>query len=286
MEKTFRKKDGVTLVEVLIVLVIAAFLAAGVYRTFLGQQKTYVVQEQVVDTQQNARLSTERMMREIRSAGFGNVSMVLPVTLGSGTYNNVVNPNTPSAGSLTILSAIQGAGSLTVEGTAGQNQIKVSMLTDALGNTLFDTGDRKYVSIGGVEGHRISSIDGGTKTLTLAEPLILTHPVGTPLFGIRATSYQVEEVAGIPLITINENLGSGSQPLTDNIEALQFRYTLADGSQTDSPANPGDIRMVRVSVTARTSVSDPDLKGGDGYRRRQFASNVHLKNMGIAGIAP
>ena len=286
MEMTFRKKDGVTLIELLIVLVIAGFLAAAIYRTFLGQQKTYVVQEQVVDTQQNARLSIERMMREIRSAGFGNVSKVLPVTLSSGTYNNVVNPNTPSAGSLTILSAIQGAGSLTVEGTAGQNQIKVSMVTDPLGNTLLDTGDRKYISIGGVESHRISSIDGGTKTLTLAEPLILTHPVGTLLFGIRATSYQVEEVAGISLITINENSGSGSQPLTDNIEALQFRYTLADGTQTDSPVNPGDIRMVRVSVTARTSVSDPDLKGGDGYRRRQFASNVHLKNMGIVGIAP
>jgi prepilin-type N-terminal cleavage/methylation domain-containing protein len=286
MEAFFKKDAGMTLTELLVALVVGALILAGVYRTFAGQQKTYAVQEKIVDTQQAARLSIERMIREIRMAGFGNILMVLPVTLSTGTYSNFVNPDAPSPGSLTILSAIQGAGSLTVAGNSGQNQITVSTLTDSQGNPLFDTVDRKYISVGGVESHRVTAVDNGTNTVTLADSLILNHPVGTSVFGIRAISYQVVIAGETPLLMRNENVGTGNQPVADNIESLQYRYTLANGTETDLPANPAEIRMVRVSVTARTAVSDPDLKEGDGYRRRQFASNIHLKNMGIGRIAP
>ncbi len=286
MDPSFKKNAGITLVELLMALVISSLILAGVYRTFLGQQKTCVVQEQVVDTQQAARLSIERMIREIRLAGFGNIPMVLPVTFSAGTYNNIVNPDAPSLGSLTFISAIQDAGGLAVVVQSGQNQITVSTLTDNQGNPLFDTVDRKYISIGGVESHRITAIDNGTKTLTLADTLILNHPAGTPIFGIRAVSYQVVEAEGTPLLMRNENVGTGNQPVADNIESLQYRYTLVNGTETGSPANPAEIRMVRVAVVARAAVSDPDFKGGDGYRRRQFASNIHLRNMDIGSVAP
>jgi hypothetical protein len=76
----------------------------------------------------------------------------------------------------------------------------------------------------------------------------------------------------------NENMGGGAQPLSDNIENLQFTYLDADGNVT---ANPLDIRIITVSLTAKTEKQDPDLEVGDGYRRRQIASNIHLRNMGI-----
>ena len=281
MELAFKDKKGITLIELMIVLVIGSFIAAGAYRTFAGQQKTYTVQDQIVDIQQNARASIQRMVREVRLAGFGNVLMVLPATINSVTYNNVVNPDTPAAGSLTILSAIVGAGALTAQGNFGKNQITVSRLNDDQGSPLFDTSNRKYVSIGGVESHEISSIDNGTKTITLKDTLIFKHSAGTSVFAIRALTYQVVVVSGTPLLMRDDNSGSGAQPLSDNIEALQLMYTLVDDSQTGSPAKPADIRMVRVSVTARAEKADPDLKAGDGYRRRQFATNIHLKNLGI-----
>src|SRR4030043_1288475 len=40
------KSKGVTLIELLIALVISAILVAGIYRTFIHQQKTYATQEQ------------------------------------------------------------------------------------------------------------------------------------------------------------------------------------------------------------------------------------------------
>jgi len=275
MNTILKKNRGLTLIELLIALVISSLLVAGLYRTFIGQQKTHTVQNQVVDMQQNVRAAIQRMMAEIRMAGFGNVSMVLPVTFTSGTFNNVLNLDTPTAGSLTILTSVGGTATLAIGGGAGQTQIVVSTLTDSQGNALFDMGNRKYVSVGGLESRMITSIDNGTKTLTLNGPLTFPHPIGTPLFTVMALSYQVN---GTHTLLRDENLGAGAQPQADNIENLQFEYFDADGILT---ATPTEIRVIRVSLGARTENQDLDLENGDGYRRRQIASNIHLRNMGI-----
>jgi len=275
MHSPLRQNKGITLIELLVALVIAGILIAAVYRTFLSQQKTYTVQEQVVDMQQNMRLAINRMMTEIRMAGFGNVSMVLPVTIGANTFNNAVNLNTPTVGALTIVSATGGAATLTILASVGQNQVILSTLTDATGNPLFDMGTRKYICIGGLESHTITSIDSGTKTITLNGTLLFTHPIATPVFTIKALSYQVD---GTFTLLRDENLGDGAQPQADHIENLQFATFDDNGNPT---VNSPDIRMIRVSLRARTEMQDPDLKGADGYRRREIASNIHLKNMGI-----
>lgn len=274
----FKKEKGLTLIELLIAMVISALVIAGLYRTFIGQQKTYSVQEQIVDMQQNARAAVNRMMTEIRMAGFGNVSMVLPITFTTGTFNNVLNLNTPTAGSLTIVSATEGTSTLMAEGEVGQSQIFVSTLEDDMGNTLFDTGNRRYVSIGGLESYEITSVDPGTKTITLNGSLVYRHPIGTPVFNIKALSYQIASLNGIPTLLRDENLGNGPQPLADSIENLQFTYLDVGENPT---SNPPDIRIIRISLTARGERQDSDLNNGDGYRRRQIVSNIHLRNMGI-----
>ena len=276
MKKTLRNQNGVTLIELLIALVISTFLIAAIYRTFIGQQKTFTSQEQVVDVQQNIRIAIGNMMREIKMAGFGNITMVLPATINGTIYTNIVNPDTPAANALTILSATNPGSTLTTEGGVSQSQIVVSTLTDSQGNQLFDTTNRKYISIGGVESNIITAVNSGTKTLTLTGPLGFKHEVGTPVFTIRALSYQVVVENGIPVLKRND--GGGSQPEADGIETLQFQYLDSNGNVTATPAN---IRIIRVSLTAKTNVQDPDYKEGGGYRRRQIASNIHLRNMGI-----
>jgi prepilin-type N-terminal cleavage/methylation domain-containing protein len=284
MDSLLRKNNGITLIELLVALSISGILVGAIYRTFIGQQKTYTVQERVVDMQQNVRAAINRMMTEIRMAGFGNVSMLLPapygsgpgVTIGGTTYNDVVNPNTPVAGSVTILC---GMGSTIITGFPALNQITVNSLTDSQGNTLFDTGDRQYVSIGGIESYRITNIAGNT--LTLSGNLTYAHPVNTLVFAIRAVSYQVDGT----LTLLRDEIPRPStqavaqpQPIADNIENLQFVYLNANGNP---PAQNADIRVIEVTLRARTDSSDPDYKSDGGYRKRQIASRIHLKNMGL-----
>jgi len=277
LDTTSRKNSGITLVELLVSLAIFGLVTGGLYRTFVSQQKVYVVQDQVVDMQQNLRGAVNRMVNEIRMAGLGNIPMVLPVTSGGKTFPNVINPDSPTNGSISILSGIEGPCNITADVKFGDMQVKVSSLTDSSGNPLFDTNNRRYISIGGIESHLIQSIANPDK-INLMEPLLYDYKAGTPVFCIRAITYQIVVEDGTPTLKRDDNTGAGSQSLSDSIENLQFAYFDANGNPTAAPAN---IRMVRITITARADRPDPDFKEGDHYRRRQVTSNVHLLNMDL-----
>jgi Tfp pilus assembly protein PilW len=269
---------GVALIELLLALVISSLFIAASYRTFIHQQKTYVVQDQVADMQQNARVSIERMIEEIRMAGFGNLSTVLPVTLGTQTFANIVNPDSPAANDLTILSAT--GGTATITGILSQNQIVVSRLQDDQGNPLFDTADRRYISVGGLESHTIAAIDDATRTITLNGTLQYNHPVGmTLIFGIKAITYQVANENGVLTLTRDENTGDGPQDVAENVERIQFEYFDMNGNPT---ANPASIGMVKITLVARTNIADSEYKAGDGYRRREIACNIYIRNIQLS----
>lgn len=82
--------------------------------------------------------------------------------------------------------------------------------------------------------------------------------------------------------------------MTD-IEAVEFRYQLADGSWTLTPGTPADIRLVEISLLGRTRTVDPNHKNtttyktasgaslgpyNDGFRRQMLTSTVKFWNMG------
>ncbi len=73
-------------------------------------------------------------------------------------------------------------------------------------------------------------------------------------------------------------MGAGGQAMADNIEDLRFGYFDANGNP---PAQNADIRVIQLSLRGRASASDPDYKTDGGYRKRQIASSIHLKNMGL-----
>ena len=63
-------EKGITLIELLVGLVTAAIVLAGVYRVFISQTRTYAVQDQMVEVQQNVRGAMEIILRDLRMTGF------------------------------------------------------------------------------------------------------------------------------------------------------------------------------------------------------------------------
>ena len=61
---------GYTLVELLVAMAITLVVMAGVYKVYVSQQDSYLLQEQVAELQQNARTAKYIMTREIRMAGY------------------------------------------------------------------------------------------------------------------------------------------------------------------------------------------------------------------------
>lgn len=282
LNRTLKNKNGVTLIELLIALVISALLIAALYRTFIGQQKTYVVQEQVVDTQQNVRVAINKMMRDIRMAGFGGVGDVLSQVGGVNGFTDVIAPN---ANSITIVGGFRQVSTLAAEAAGGQSQVTLASAADA---SQFDGAAHRFISIGGTESNIVSSRVGAT--LTLSNPLKLTYkitdqlgnPVIIPIFKIHAITYGLRNDDGVPVLfrdLYSNTISSQRDTVAENIENIQFEYLDANGALTVNPAN---IRMVRATVTARTDRSDPDFKSGDGVRRRTIASNIYVRNMGLS----
>jgi prepilin-type N-terminal cleavage/methylation domain-containing protein len=275
-----KRCKGLTLIELLVAMAISAILIAAIYRTFIGQHKTYMVQEQVVDMQQNVRVAINRMMREIRMAGFGNVRDVLSLWGGVNGFTQEITPGSSSFGdTITIVGGFKqirrdNGDPILITSVSGK-VITLNYSTDE-----FDKPAHKFICIGGVESNTVQS--RSERILTLDGPLRYTHPPGTPIFKIHAIRYGLRNDDGVRVLFRDlypNTVSSQRDTVAENIENVQFEYFDADGKPTAIPAN---IRMVKVTVTARTSMSDPEFKGGaEGYRRRRIASNILVRNMGV-----
>ena len=267
---------GVTLVELMIALMMSGILIAALYRTFIGQQRTYTVQEQVVDMQQNVRVSIHRMMSEIRMAGFGNVNNALNLVGGVNGFTQVITPNNNT---LTIVGGFKQVkrdnGDPILINSVGKDPTGKNTLTLNYATDNFDGAKHHFISIGGLESNTVASRSGSVLTLNL--PLTLIPRAGTPIFKIQAITYDLGLSDGKNVLRRNENTGGGAFAVAENIENVQFEYFDANGNPTGIPSN---IRMLKVTVTARTDMPDPEFAGGDGYRRRQIASNIYIRNMG------
>ena len=77
---------GFTLVELMIALAMSGILVAAVYAAYNLQQKTYYVQEEVGEMQQNIRAAIEIMSGDIRMAAYdpnGDANADIPVATNS-----------------------------------------------------------------------------------------------------------------------------------------------------------------------------------------------------------
>jgi prepilin-type N-terminal cleavage/methylation domain-containing protein len=264
-----KKKDAVTLIELLIALMLSSILTAVLYRAVISQQKNYTVQDRVAEMQQHARVAMGQMTKEIRMAGYGGDMLSV-----FGNINGFTDIITPNTNAITIILADE-VGVLKQNTAKGANELRV---TNA---KIFNAEKKRYLCLSGLNNYSVRSVTGDTIALTT--PLTEGHPINQPVYLVKAISYYLGLSDGKAVLRRNENTGGGGQPLADNIESLEFTYFDVNGNVT---GNPADIRMVKVTVTAKTEMSDPEYQGGDGYRRRTLSSNIKVRNMGLMAILP
>ena len=140
------KKNGVTLIELLIALVLSSILTAVLYRAFISQQKTYTVQDQVADMQQNVRIAMGQMTREIRMAGYGGNMLSI-----FGNVNGFTNIITPASNAITIILGDE-VGVLKQNTPKGSNELKVSNAR------IFNNDKKKYLCLNGLNNYSVQSV--------------------------------------------------------------------------------------------------------------------------------
>jgi len=77
--------------------------------------------------------------------------------------------------------------------------------------------------------------------------------------------------------------GGQNNPVAENIQSLDFVYTLADGSTTSTPTNLSQIRTIHITLTARTAKPDLDYATNGGYRTYTLQSSITPRNCRITG---
>jgi type IV pilus assembly protein PilW len=132
---------------------------------------------------------------------------------------------------------------------------------------------------------------------------------GTPDEGdeVETFSYSLYDAYGDGDLDLGRRHKALLQAVAENIDAIEFNYTMVDGTQTTTPGTLDDIRVVQVSILARASQADReftnsitytpgsgnaawDINGAtvgtgnppnDNFRRRLLITTVQCRNMGL-----
>ena len=78
--RTKRKESGLTLIELMVAMTIGLFLVAVIGNLFVGAKQTYRTQDNLARLQENGRFALELLGRNIRDAGYTNISFAPPAS--------------------------------------------------------------------------------------------------------------------------------------------------------------------------------------------------------------
>ncbi len=87
-----QQQSGMTLIEIMVALLIGAFLLGGVLQIFIGSKQTYRVQENLFRLQENARFAMYFLSKDIRRAGLQGCPSIRSVTANVVTEVPVIPP--------------------------------------------------------------------------------------------------------------------------------------------------------------------------------------------------
>lgn len=303
-----RRMAGFTLVELMIAITITALALAAVYTSFIVQQRSFVVQDELSETQISSKIAFDILVNRIRSAGFGYPTTETPNINGvSGIIATGDAGNGNSPDSITVVGGFRVVGIIGVP--AGQSSTAIEQ-KDATGYFLdicyttgirFNTGNMRHLSIDGVFYAEIIGINDNAATadcgvlprsrLYLDRPISIEFPVARPIYLIENVVFQLNG-SDLQIVTL-----SGRETLVSNIDDIQFAYAIDaddDGEIDDQNGNntidPGDyinppiapgakILGVRANLLARAANPDQTLNP----LTKPFPNGITLENGNTIG---
>ncbi len=289
------KNKGFTLIEILVALAILGIVLAGIYSVYTMQHKSYIVQEQVANMQQNERIAMQMITRDIRMAGLGMAAPELGINdFGDGGgYDGsdtitiayyVFNPNNSKGGRTQIngdTGPITAASSvnLPVEDTTGFNA----------GDWVFvyptppaDTQSYALICITSINAGALVHTPGGSGSCASAQNVVYSNGGTIELTNLNARVRNINPkktgsesgliayaIADGYVLTRSVN-GGAAQPLADNIEDMQIAYGFDSDNdgvvdlwiQNPAGQNMANLREIRVTLVARTTREDPEWQAG------------------------
>jgi type IV pilus assembly protein PilW len=323
------RQQGFTLIELLVAMALALVVMGAVFKTFKSQQDSFIIQDQVAAMQQNLRGAMYILTRDLQMAGYFTNFDRNPRTLDWDDHDNddntatgteAIRPlifagdNVSAAGddikngtdTLTIVKAgnevrALDPGESASSGGAGSATITLASLDfDGDGNGDLNGTTKKFgllvkSDLRTAEFFEVQSISGSN--IAPAAGLSNSYTAGDLICRVDVILYKVDDQDPARPNLVRRNLGnsSGATTIAENIDNLQLRYQLNNGSWTDDPAgNEALVRAVRVFMLARSShthrgftdtqtytMGNGSVTPNDGFRRKLLCSTVKTRNIGL-----
>ncbi len=185
---------GLTLVELMVGLAIGFIVIGAVYRTFTTQQRSYSIQDQVAEAQQNARVGMNILMRDLRMAGYGKPEG--DVIINGATYTHSIDverdPEEEDSDVIVVVGCFgTPKGYLTRTADKEDREITVKSTGNEL-SRIFDPERSNYIFIGGIERLEVDvAPDSDEGILTLNGPLVKRYPTGVLSAAVRTEDTQI-----------------------------------------------------------------------------------------------
>ena len=327
-DKPARSVAGFTIIELLIAIALGMVILAGLFRTFKVQHDSYVIQDQVSAMQQNLRAAMYMITRDLQMAGYYTNFDRNNRQLDWNDLDGDSNPNNNTETGRPLLFAVNNA---SVSGIKSGTDVIVIVKAGAEGRTLV-SGEGASAGVITLSNRRFDSdseddlnstskkfgllvksdlsfadffqVNSASGPITPPAGLVENYTSGDTVFRTDLIIYKVDDSTPTRPCLVRKNLGndSGYQVIAENIDNLQFRYQLNDGTWVSDPAgNQARIRAVEVFLIARTAyqqrgyIDSTSYTFGSGataysytpagddrkYRRKTLNSIVKTRNIGL-----
>lgn len=268
-------QKGLTLVEIMIAITISLVLLAGIMQIFMSSKQSYNIQQALSRVQENARLVSDLMLRDITAAGY----------LGClGATDEVVNTLADQTANFNYAAGIEGdeggngnPDSITIRRVIeGMSVPVVEPMANLTAPIKLDTGNLSYASLNQYDVVTVSDCSGAAVFMITNEPGTdgfiehdsgsgYTAPANTPNAGQYNSSADLKRIFGSPSATTAKiyrvastsyqvmpsesgrttSLYLSGEELIEGVEDLQIRYGIAN-----DPASPSIPTITEQYVDA------------------------------------
>jgi prepilin-type N-terminal cleavage/methylation domain-containing protein len=293
-----RGDRGFTITELVIAMAILGVLTAGIFALYNSQHKVTHIEADVVDVQQNLRMSLDSISRDARMAGFALTNGANPVAVaGDGTGVGGSDTFTiNAAGAMGVASRLDADLSTTVtSGTALTFTVlagDVSLFTAGDALRIIHTGDKSEPA---ATVFVVNSVNPAGPTITAtpsvsagmvefkrgflivktgdSAPDTFPNTVRYCLGPDASCAPSVSCPAGNCLMRIVNGTADTGSIVASNIQDMQVSYALDDGTTVAAPANLFQVRDIIMTVSGQTAAT-AGLSGAPKTREMTVSAKI------------
>jgi prepilin-type N-terminal cleavage/methylation domain-containing protein len=262
LHNNFRAISGLSLIELLVAMLLSSIVMLGLYNILISQNRTYTVQDEIGEMQQNLRVAMERISRDLQMSGFGKPwwATISGVNLGSPPPFSV---RITGGNSIEIVGCLDPAAASLNTAVAANS---TSLVLRSGEGAKFNTTTKADISIEGRENARIIAISGNKLTIDRSpgtggnEGVLYSYPANSKVYLVHYTTYTVDTSSNPPTLVMDEHQGSGNQSVATNISAMSANIS---------------ANFVKVTLTGRTRSID---RTTGQYGTAQLTNEIHLRN--------